>query len=75
MSDLLDLYVSEYSTHGKPPDRRTMETNVGKAAWFSLGVACSLFTIADTSRQETIELSTSMAERSLSLLYDLGELS
>lgn len=74
MSDLLDLYVSEYSRYGAPPSREEMALNIGKAAWFSFGVSCSLFTIADTSRQETINLSASMAERSLSLLIDLGEL-
>lgn len=75
MSDLLDLYVAEYARHGTPPPRNDIEANIGKAAWFSFGVSCSLFTIADTTRQETLDLCASMAERSLSLLFDLGELS
>lgn len=74
MADLLDLYVAESSRHGAPPNRDEMVRNIGKAAWFSFGVSCSLYTIADTSRQETIDLSTSMAERSLNLLVDLSEL-
>lgn len=73
-NDLLDLYVTEHSRYGVPPERSEMLTNIGKAAWFSFGVGCSLFTIADTSRQETIDLSASMVERSLSLLVDCGEL-
>jgi aminoglycoside phosphotransferase (APT) family kinase protein len=72
--DLLDVYVSEYARYGEPPNRSEMARHIGKAAWFSFGVACSLFTVADTSSQKTIDLAASMGERALSLLGDSGEL-
>lgn len=72
--DLLDVYVKEYARYGEPPTRPEMARHIGKAAWFSFGVACSLFTVADTSSQRTIDLAASMGERALNLLGDSGEL-
>ncbi|MEY2626909.1 MAG: hypothetical protein RJB08_668 [Actinomycetota bacterium] len=73
-NDLLDIYVDEFAKYGQPPTRTEMARHIGKAAWFSLGVACSLFTVGDMSSQKTIDLAASMGERSLSLLRDSGEL-
>jgi len=72
--ELLDIYVNEFAQYGQPPNRGEMARHIGKAAWFSFGVACSLFTVGDTSSQKTIDLAVSMGERSLSLLSDSGEL-
>jgi hypothetical protein len=71
---LVDHYISLIPKTAVSIDRKVFMTNVGKAAWFSFGVACSLFTVGDTSSEKTIELAASMGERSLSLLYDVGEL-
>ena len=71
---LVDHYISLIPKTSVRIDRKVFMTNVGKAAWFSFGVACSLFTVGDTSSGKTIELAASMGERSLSLLYDFGEL-
>jgi hypothetical protein len=73
-NELLDIYVSEHSKHGEPPTREDMMHHIGKAAWFSFGVGCSLFTVGDSSSQQTIDLAASMGERALSLLVDCGEL-
>lgn len=71
---LVAHYVEMSSLAGKQIDLDGFMTNIGRAAWFSFGVACSLFTVADTSLSQTIELAASMGERSLSLLCDFGEL-
>jgi len=71
---LVDHYISLIPATESFVDRQEFMTNIGKAAWFSFGVACSLFTVADTSSSKTLELAASMGERSLSLLYDAGEL-
>lgn len=73
-NELLDEYISHASDSSDVFNKNEMLRKIGKVGWFSFGVACSLFTIADTSREETIALCRSMAERSLSLLYDAGEL-
>jgi hypothetical protein len=70
----LDLYDSVSGADKTSTARSEMLVNIGKAAWFSLGVACALFTVADISSQKTIDLAASMGERSLSLLLDFGEL-
>jgi aminoglycoside phosphotransferase (APT) family kinase protein len=73
-NDLLDLYDSVSGADKTSTARSEMLVNIGKAAWFSFGVACALFTVADISSQKTIDLAASMGERSLSLLLDFGEL-
>ena len=75
MDELIRYYISCVDDPTQKLTVEEMRTNIGKVAWFSLGVACSLFTVADTSLQATIELSASMAERALHLLFDAGELS
>lgn len=71
---LIDHYLSFLPEKLGSVDRQSFVRNIGKAAWFSFGVACSLFTVADTTSEKTIELAASMGERSLSLLFDAGEL-
>lgn len=73
-NELLDEYIAHTADSNHVFNKDEMLRNIGKVGWFSFGVACSLFTIADTSREETVALCRSMAERSLSLLYDAGEL-
>lgn len=72
-TDLLDLYI-EMASIGHEVNKVEMMENIGRSAWFSFGVACSLFTVADGSSQQTIDLAASMGERSLSLLFDHREL-
>lgn len=74
VNELVDYYIDLVAAKGEQLDRSTVMTNVGKAAWFSFGVACSLFTVADTSQQKTLDLAGSMGERSLAMLLDAGEL-
>lgn len=71
---LVDRYIDLVSRTGSELDRNLVMINIGKVAWFSFGVACSLFTVGDTTSQRTIDLASSMGERSLSLLYDAREL-
>ena len=71
---LVDFYIGLVGEQGERLDRDSVLSNIGKAAWFSFGVACSLFTVADTTRQDTLDLAVSMGERSLSLLHDFNEL-
>lgn len=72
--ELLCHYINCVNDPSQGLDVEKMRANIAKVAWFSFGVACSLFTIGDTSSQKTINLAASMGERSLSLLRDSGEL-
>lgn len=72
--ELVDEYISYATGSAEELNKAKILRNINKVAWFSFGVACSLFTIADITRDDTIALCRSMAERSLSLLYDAGEL-
>lgn len=72
--ELVDEYLREMPFGRENVNRAAFVSNVNKTAWFSFGVACSLFTIADTTQAKTIELAASMGERALATLVDAGEL-
>lgn len=69
-SKLIARYVTTSAALGTPVDVTEIEKNLGSAAWFSFAVACSLFTVADTTQPGTIALARSMGERSISFLKD-----
>lgn len=69
-SDLMSIYIDESEKLGIPIERSSLTANLGSAAWFSFAVACSLFTVADTTQPGTIALARSMGERSISFLKD-----
>lgn len=67
---LLNAYVEAASKLGEEIDMSLLVDGIGSAAWFSLAVACSLFTVADTTQPGTLELAKSMGERAISFLRD-----
>ncbi len=69
-SDLMSTYINESEMLGISIERSSLTANLGSAAWFSFAVACSLFTVADTTQPGTIALARSMGERSISFLKD-----
>jgi len=67
---LLTAYVVKSVELGQHVEKSDLETTLGGAAWFSLAVACGLFTVADTSQPATLALAASMGERTVRLLQD-----
>jgi len=72
-SKLIARYVTTSAALGTPVDLTEIEQNLGSAAWFSFAVACSLFTVADTTQPATIALAKSMGERAVNFLRDEKE--
>ena len=51
-----------------------LKSQLGVGAWFPFVVACSLFVVADPTEPRTEALARSMAERSLELLLQTGQI-
>lgn len=69
-SQLIARYVTTSAALGAPVDVTEIEQNLGSAVWFSFAVACSLFTVADTTQPTTLALARSMGERAIAFLKD-----
>lgn len=67
---LLSAYVAKSAELGQNVNKSELTAAIGSAAWFSLAVACSLFTVADTSQPSTLALAASMGERAVKFLQD-----
>lgn len=72
-SELIDLYLFEADPGGSRIDATMFEFCVNQMGWYSLAVACGLFTMADPSAAETLTLAKSMGSRAISSLVDSGE--
>ena len=69
-SDLISRYLERSESLGAPVKREQIVENIGSATWFSFAVACSLFTVADTTQPATLALARSMGERAVNFLKD-----
>lgn len=76
--ELLSRYCSEVEQNDDGVTASVLysdlEYQLGVGAWFPFVVACSLFVVADMAEPRTMALARSMAERSLALLVQTGQL-